>query len=160
VIKKMSNPEHIMNKALMIGVNNRAWVPCMYQTADAATSIRGYDMRVANWNATDNWLYFYLPLPTSKGNLKLYVDAVRVGLRDADANDYVTHTGVRAIPSTGALGVIHSDDTDLNAPGEFDQTFTAYDCSAYNIIGVILGTVVSTALDLEMIVLLRCYYDV
>jgi len=149
-----------MNKALMIGVNNKAWVPCMYASSSHPRFIKNDNGRLTIANTGGTYPQYWLPLPTVKGTLKLYVDAVRIEIYDADANSYLNAYWAYAIDAT-TTGTIDTDGTSRTAPGQYDVTFTPYDCSGKSLVTIILECVTSVINDLSIgLVAFRCYYDV
>ena len=111
-----------------------------------------------NIDATDFTLLFGVPLEPVKGNLKLWISGVRIGLLDADATDYVDNTQLKGI-SHNAQSNLNVDPTNLTSSGRKENTFTAVDCSSWDKIAVALAIVSSTADEFDLsYVTVRAYY--
>jgi len=150
--------EHTLNQALMIGANNKAWVPCIYAASSPTTVPIAYGGHMSNPDDTDVWWSFILPLPTVKGGLKLYISGLRVDLFDADAGDYVDTRRIYGGSATASTELVTEETTNLISQGQYDWTFTAVDCSSYGTISSLLQLVVTNAYDLKLTVAIRCYY--
>ena len=146
---------------LMFGSANAAWVPCVY--SDHTNTARKYLVNsttgmVSNADNTNASLRFDLQLPTVKGSLKLYVSGSRVSIYDADADAKIDTTTVYGLAKTGVTS-INADTTDYNSQDDWDDIFTAVDCSSYNGVMVWLAAVVDAANELDIAsVSLQCYY--
>ena len=117
--------EVVLHSLLMFGAIYNAYVSCTI-----GLHVNGYRGLVGISNAgTDDLIVQYvLGLPMVKGSLKLYMDAVRVSVRDADADDYVKRVRV-AYASDTDVTVVLDDDTHQTAPGAYVYTFSAVDLS-------------------------------
>ena len=147
-----------VSEALMLGVDNAEWVPLMYTSnSDARAIDMSASTIIPSAAGGDNWL-FWLPLPTTKGSLKLYVSGSRVGLADADGDDFVDATAVFG-HTHSTRTIINNDPTDYNTVDEHDDTFVAHDCSGYGIVGAELAVSIAAVADFNLaFVALRCYY--
>ena len=148
-----------LNSLLMYGSANAAWVPCPLEGwHDVARGWVNASGHFQNTGAADPWVHYTIPLPTTKGGLKLYISGTRVGLEDAAATDKVDITYVVGRTSTG-ISYIDTDNTDKDTQGEHEDTFTALDCSTYTAVKVTLVADVTNAGGLDInYVAVRCYY--
>jgi len=148
-----------LNSLLMYGSANAAWVPCTLLGIDYPAKIKASGGWMSNVDAQDMYVLFNLPMPTTKGSLKLYISGLRLVIFDADATDYVTQVIIYPMKETGAAAAILQDTTDRTAQGDYTYTFTAADCSTYDLISVYVQTVNTDAADLDFgPPLIRCYY--
>lgn len=149
-----------MEDLLMYGSDNYAWVPCILTTSNAnGDSCAFTNLRISHAAASDITLLFELPLPTTKGSLKLYVGDCKLCLYDADVNDFVTSLVVRATDKDGQSTLI-SDGTNRQAAGDYTYSNDPTDVSGYNTVRVQIaissaGNAYDCIIDA---VLLECYY--
>ena len=147
---------------LMFGSANAAWVPCIF-TTDSTDGLKRVQVDsgsgfFSNYGAITLSIRWDLPLPTTKGTLKLYVSGSRIVINDADAAAYVTQTRVYGLVKTG-LTQLNADTTDYNSQDDWDDTFAAVDCSGYNSVFVWSDIVTDATDELKIgAVLLQCYY--
>lgn len=151
-------------EALMLGDANAAWVPLgimggqfhvrFYITAGKMTNVGGDDYN-ATWN---------LPKECLKGSLKLHIKNLKIGVVDADSDDFITQTtiyGVNGITVTQ----LDIDGTDHKTIG--DKTFAgavmpaaAIDVSGYESVLVQLSHTATGAGQGDTANLrMECYYD-
>ncbi|GAG75164.1 unnamed protein product, partial [marine sediment metagenome] len=96
---------------------NKIWAPCMFVgQRDPATARQTWDdFSIANKGLTNFATMWELPLPGLDGyGRTLYVDAVKVAVRDADSNDYITKTTVTRVGTT--IEYVAQTLTDMNSP--------------------------------------------
>ena len=123
-------------------------------------TLLGSDMTFENHSANDFNVAFLLPLPTTRGGKKLYVDAYRVWCEDADADDYMNQFVIYGDDGDGSLTLINNDATNKKSQGSWTDTITAHDCSGYQQVFVYLTLVSTTSGQLNFNnPFLRCYYD-
>ena len=145
---------------LMYGSANAAWVSCPFELARyytwAVMHVEGY---IYNTGTSQPYIYYALPLPTTKGSLKLYISGSKIELLDADATNYIAATRVFGMIGTTS-DIVDQDNTAKNTSGTKTDTFTAIDMSGYNITKVQLSCPVADANKLKIYgVSLQCYYD-
>ena len=144
---------------LMIGVANHEYVPCILEGCGATTYqvwVPAGIRNVGNVNAT--WV-FKLPLPTNRGGLKLYVNASKIDIRIADANDYVNTVDVIG-QDYDSQDVLDTEPANRTAQGTYPSTFAAVDCSSYANIILRCACVNDSVSDLQFRdASIRCYYD-
>jgi hypothetical protein len=149
---------------LMFGSANAVWVPCNFdgwtgQRPDAgAVGYRNVDATNPSWQ-------FCLPLPTSKGSLKLYCSGVKVSIFDADAAAYVDLIRVMGMDTTTPFTAVYTDTTNMTSQDEWksDDELGAWgaatDMSGYGQVKVFLNIVVDAAYELDInYVSVKCYY--
>ena len=76
-------------KALMLGSQNSAFVPVVFEAPAVAFSTMKGGALYQNTGATNEYITYRLPLPTNRGGKKLYICGVKISVYLADANDYL-----------------------------------------------------------------------
>jgi len=124
---------------LVIGSTNATWINCVveswYPLAAFYTTQNG---TIWNENATDGDVVFSVPLPTTRGGKKLYINGVRVSLKDGDSSNYVDYTEILGLSDTSYTAIDHHPDS-LYPAGLYTDTSMNVDCSSYHIIRVSLA---------------------
>lgn len=149
-------------KALMIGSANYTYVPMMFW---AGTEVGKVDWinGISNVDGTEMYVNFYLPIPVSRGGLKLYATGHRVTLCDADTGDYITASYLVGMTSAGQTN-LWTDASDYGNAADGKGTYTyanaAVDLSTYNAVLIQLWcNPLTNAGDLEIAAVeLKCYY--
>ena len=150
--------------ALMIGVANAEFIPCVFEIAGGIGSIgKMYlnvtTMGITNVDTTSFLVSYRLPLPTNRGGLKLYVDDLRVGVHTADATDYLTRVRIYGINHDGATS-LQLDSTNRTSQGSYVYPFAATDASGYESIVAMLHYECDSIDDLVIqSTEILCYYD-
>ena len=149
-----------LSQANMLGVANRAYVPCIYETGTTSDRVISTGQNLANLGALDNWWLFELPLPTAKGSLKLYVDGIQVGLFAADADDYISGIFVVGQVYDAGSDIFYTDNVDKTSRELIQANITLKDCSIFETVRVTFNNFLTDANDLIISsVSLRCFYD-
>lgn len=147
-----------IDKACMIGSANAAWVPCAFEGTNPEGSMRSGE-QMENVDGTNHYPRYMLCLPTNRGGKKLYVSGVRVLVQDADNDDYLSMTKVIGITYSGSPTAILNSSTDVKSAQRHEKTFTATDCSSYDMVAVTLYCSVTTAYELGIRgVTVKAYY--
>jgi len=144
----------------MFGNANKAWVPCIFELTNVVGKVTSSGWTIRNVDDTDVMLQFRLPIPTNKNGLKLYVDAIRVGIQDADAGDYLTQVRVRGVVFDASVD-IHNDPDNYTAQQEYSELLSdgLEDCSVYTNVIVNVYLFCTNASDIDIVYAnLRCYY--
>lgn len=145
---------------LMFGSANSAYVPFIYELAAiASTSVLASGLRHAGATAQDDYWVYTLPLPTTKGGLKLYCKDAVLKINTADATDYVDILLIEAVTRASTAGIVN-DDTNRTAAGDYTYTVAnAVDCSSYDVVRARIKTIQATASQLIVSSLkIECYY--
>ena len=147
-----------LDDLLMYGSAHAAWVPCIFELPSIASSVIGTGANLTNVAALDPVVAYVCPLPTVKGSLKLYTSGVRVGISDADADDFLNQVVVRGTTYAGITN-LNNDTTDYTSAQRVEQTFVAVDCSTYDqlLVSLVLACATGGELDINYVTL-RCYY--
>lgn len=148
---------------LMFGAANAAWVPMILMGGNLHSEYFVAIGRVFNVGADDFGVAYALPIPTTKGSLKLHIKNFKYVLFDADASDYLTAVDIDCF-NGAAYTEIDADATDHTTPG--DKTFSgatmpaaAIDVSSYESVTAYFNVVVTTGLEFELAnVRMECYY--
>lgn len=88
----------LLLKAMHLYEVNRGFVPCVSNGGNNNSAAR-YGWTASNTGSTDYNMAWFLPYPSTIGELNLYTGDVRVNVYDADSNDYIDY--VRTIRSVG-----------------------------------------------------------
>ena len=144
---------------LMLGSANAAWIPAIYEaTTEPGKVIVAAAYTISNVDDTDFWAIFRIPLPTTKGGLKLYISGYSVGILDADEGDYLSEIRLYGMVYSSATQVAVTT-TDYTSSQKVEVTFGAIDMSGYDNSLVALNIVATNANDFDlMFVNVRCYY--
>ncbi len=144
---------------LMFGAANAAMVPCILELEDQVGKIvMSWHTVFQNVDGTDFTVIFRCPLPTVKGGLKLYVGDVRVGIQDADADDYLDNVIVGGIVYN-TVTTLNSGPTNRTSPNTYTYPFTPADASGYDSVALRIQVVATNAGDFNLTsVELECYY--
>jgi hypothetical protein len=143
---------------LMYGSANAAWVPCQYVGATVPTDFYMQTYGLVAAAASTAWVWFDLPLPTTKGTLKLYCTGARIDLQDADANNYIDRMITRYRSDAGVQN-LSDNSTNRTAQGTFTDSFAAVDCSPGTTCYVRLLVSTNGADNLKIAsVEMQCYY--
>ena len=143
---------------LIYASSQHTYYPCSLLVENQTTKILEIQGGVlSNGIVASNTIYFQLDQPTTKGTLKLYIDALKIVVTDADNNNYITsvvvygqdYSGVTAIPNASET----TDRKSANTVGNptYETTFTAADCSAFESIVVAVAIVTDTANALDFL---------
>jgi hypothetical protein len=144
---------------LMFGSANAAWVPMVMEGGSSNAHWYVNAEHIINATATDLYYMFRLPLPPTKGSLKLYISGVRVGIDTADADDYISEILMKGDVYDTTTNIL-LDSTNYNSSQRVENTFAAHDCSGYDTVHLTLLTFVTDAAGLKTsFVTARCYYD-
>ena len=135
---------------LMYGSSNAAWVPCSFLGSVADNFKYVNNAYIDNDDDTDTILHYYVPAPSSKGTLKLYIAGTQIVLKSANASNYVTSTYVSGVNADGTISVIDTDATNKNSGGTHEDTFTGVDASSYKQVIVRLNAVLTNAAALQI----------
>lgn len=159
----MTDFRETLCEALMLGSVNGAWVPMILQGMNPTWSGNKMTNLIYTQNVddTDFDAIWQLPLPTTKGTLKLYITQLKVNVFDADAGDYINHLYVYGRYSAGSAALV-SDATNVTAPAEKIYNFAGapIDCSGSENIFAYFICIATNAGDLNFDQpLMYCYYE-
>lgn len=157
----------VIGQMLMIGDTNAEWVPCPYWAQYSYDGFSGDNAAgsvcISGRLTTGINLWFMLPMPCTKGNMKLYIPAngLRFYLKEADANDYVDIVYLYGAKSDGTVTELDNDGLNLTSSGLKTPTLDAQDCSDYEQIYVRFNLSRNGAWQFDInFVQIKCYYDV
>lgn len=152
-------PSSLLEEALMLGVANETWVPCIFEAGYFPESWRTTGSQMQNIDDQNQFFHYALHLPCVKGSLKLYVSGIKIVLTDADANDFLNDWDVVGRKSDGNT-VIDNNIDDLTSPNTYTHEFTGVDCSGFTQLSAALYATLTDAGELEIeSVSLQVYYD-
>lgn len=145
-----------------IGVANRRYISC---PLEAANDYSRYYIQVGGTlsNRTVNAFsgFYTVPLPSTIGTKKLYVDRIRVGLYDADDNDFLTNISLFNWTAHNIKTTEFTDATDKKIIEEVDYDPPAaidLGSSKKTLIQAEIATNVAYEFELSY-VQVRYYYD-
>jgi len=146
---------------LMWGSDNAAWVVAVLLSEnDPYGSFHG-TWKYENDGVNDTTTWYLVPLPCSKGSLRLYIAEMRLYMKDADANNYISTLRVYGVKATdGSIAYLAEDPTNHNSVGAVTWDPTDVDMSSYSQCLIRVTTVVDTDAALEFTwPEVKCYYD-
>jgi len=103
-------------------------------------------------------LMFAIPLPTQRGNHKLILSAIRVGLHDADGQNHISGVEARGIIFNKGTKLVEVSNV-WSSPQRIEIDVPETDCSIYDTVKVIvhMKCTVPSGVDLSF-VLAKCHY--
>lgn len=138
---------------------DEAWIPAVYELAKPENKVQMAGPYFDNVDDTDFELMFRVPLPATKGNLRLHIDGVRVGVFDADPANNVQKYIVYGI-AYNRNEKLFNDPQPIVAPELRERRFPAAEVSSWESIMVRVWCVVSAPNDLNISsVMVHCYYE-
>jgi hypothetical protein len=148
---------------LMFGSANAAYVPLSYNGSNVAARYTNSLGVFLNTGASDLSLDFSLPLPCTKGTLKLYLKNLKYGVQDADADDFINTVYIYGHNGNSSTQL---DIDNTNTIAAADVTFagavmpaSAIDVSGYQSVTVYIVCSNTDAYDLDIAnVRMECYY--
>lgn len=151
-----------VKELLSIGSSNAKWKNAIYFATSKDTLMQKGTIGITNIDGTDHNIYYNVPLETSRGSYKLYISEIEMGIRDADANDYISRIRLVGIDDNSNMTEVVDQDNGGSGWTTIDEhnlTFTAVDMSSYKGIVLRLGAVVTTKAELEIYYLrVKFYY--
>ncbi|MHA1925648.1 MAG: hypothetical protein ACW974_07010 [Candidatus Thorarchaeota archaeon] len=139
-------------------MNEQAWYPCVYEVSTPPAKVTMAGPLFSNVDDTDYQMMFRLPLPLTKGNLRLHVIGCQIGLLGANAANYVSQISVNAMPHL-AMKVMFESEEALTAQQMKAYSFAPLDVSSYEAVCVRVWCTVSVPKQLHITsVSLHCYY--
>jgi hypothetical protein len=149
-----------INKTGLLGSANSAFIPC-FPTERGPNHWASDTTALAN-QTTGATVYMpcYLPMPTSKGSLNLFVKDIKIEVTQADSNDFVDTIWVRRI-SGGTVAHLSGSPHDVtyNSSGTKTLTRTADNVGSYTIILVVIIGNCNSVGGLRITPpLVECYY--
>jgi len=113
------------------------WMPCTFEFARHVGMVEGNPFGVMVTNPSDGPLAFAAPLPTVRRNNRLHLSGVSIGLFKADGANGITKIQLRGITHDGNQ-VLWDDANHYSGTRRVEHTFGPIDCSAYDVIKVIV----------------------
>jgi len=149
-------------KALMLGSGNKAWVPCAFHIeGHAMGEVEGRSANVITHTVSTGLYttYWQLLLPPERGGKSLRISGIRIGIYDADEDNYISGYAISGI-NYGSGTELKSNTVEGTSAQRAEDTFTAVDASGYDTLNIyISGTMIAAFLVDVNFVLLQCYYE-
>ena len=137
---------------------DEAWIPAVYELAVPADKVQMAGPYFDNVDDTDFQLMFRVPLPATKGGLRLHIDGVKVGVFDADPANNVQQYTIYGI-AFDKNARLYNDNQPIVAREVRTMNFPAIDASSWEAIMVRVWCAVSAPHDLNISsILVHCYY--
>ncbi|MHA2058796.1 MAG: hypothetical protein ACW979_14345 [Candidatus Thorarchaeota archaeon] len=137
---------------------DEAWIPAVYELAIPTDKVQMAGPYFDNVDDTDFQLMFRVPLPATKGNLKLHIDGIKVGVFDADTANNVLQYWVYGI-AFDTNQSLFQDTQPIIAQELRTKRFPAIDVSKWESVMVRVWCAVTAAHDLNISsILVHCYY--
>ncbi|MFW9832619.1 MAG: hypothetical protein ACFFEK_01360 [Candidatus Thorarchaeota archaeon] len=114
------------------------WVPCIFEFGSQTGAVLGTPHAAANViQGEDIMLTYSIPLATRRGQQRLFLSGVTVGLTKADSGSRVTRMHVRGV-NTDNRSTIWEDMRDYSGQNHIQNNFAEIDCSMYNVLKVVV----------------------
>ncbi|MFX1331010.1 MAG: hypothetical protein ACFE9W_05615 [Promethearchaeota archaeon] len=137
---------------------DEAWIPAIYELAKPVSSVQMAGPYFDNVDDTDFELMFRVPLPATKGNLRLHIEGVKVGVFDADPANSVKRYTVYGV-AYDKNEQLFTDDQPIVNPELRIRNFPAIDASVWESVMVRVWCEVSAAHDLNISsIMIHCHY--
>ena len=135
-----------------------AWYPLVYELASPPEAAKMAGPVLSNAGSGEFQVLYRLPIPAMKGNKRLHIDGVQVGLYDADPTNHIVKFNVVGVTINGVDKLLKAHQP-ISMKMVKNQMFTAADASKYEAIFIRIwatGTVQNKlAITAAM---LHCYY--
>lgn len=149
-----------LEQAMMIDLGNKAEITCIYEVSTTDTIVMDSAGHYTNSTTDDIRAVFAVPLPTLKGNLKLYVKDVIIGIKAADGTNYVDTVRILAYDATTETTILNDNSGWASSGKKTISNASADDVSSYDRVVIYLILFVDTATNLDInYVKLECYYS-
>lgn len=147
-----------MEDGLMWSSGNSDYVPLILKSHNGYEASGVWFFRPVATGQVD--VIFILPIPTTRGNQKLYTTGYELGIWDADGGDYIDHIALLGQNAT-AQATIETDGTNWNTTGRKTNTWSsAHDLSGYESVMVEMRLQITTTTDFELsFINLLVYYS-
>jgi len=144
----------------MIGVENAQYINCTRDLQYTPDAMKGY-ISWANRGSVDMDFTIMLPIPSKLGALNLYINDLKIGIFDSDANDYVDNITIYRWNSYNNFeGIASFDHNIVHGTGTGDFTHAIDPAEIVNekiLIRIICVNTSYAELDIDYIKL-KCYY--
>lgn len=149
-----------VDQANMIGIANAAYIPMNLWGADIAANMVLVGNYLTNNDATNYHNVWALPIPAVKDGLSLHMDAVLVGVRDADGANYLDQFTLVGYTDHFNIDLIHFSNINRTTADEYTYSIGDTDMSTYLSIKVRLDFIIATggAMDISF-VRMHCWYE-
>jgi hypothetical protein len=139
-------------------MNDEGWVPCIFELESIPGKVEASSWTIRNTEATEMKLMYVIPLPTQRGNHKLFLSAIRVGLHDADSQNHVFWVEVRGIIFNKGKVIAEAKNI-WSSPQRIELDIPDSDCSIYDSVKVIVHVkcTIPSGVDLSFVTA-KCYY--
>lgn len=100
------------------GIANKRWIPCILEGAAVFADV---EVALTYRNASGNniLISFGIPLPLIKNGKNLVITDTKIGIDDADANDYIDRYRLLGWSDYGTIAALIDDNTDLDFAQEY-----------------------------------------
>ena len=159
--------QSLINAYFAIGSGNAREIPCILSGGNLYTEFTtGATVLVINSLAPGTFsVTFQIPWGLTMGSYKLYLNNLIIGLKDADANDYINQTRVIGWSDHDSSVTVFDDADNFIAPAEIDYSAEGdwagpYDLSSYRGVNIQIEVFSTDADAFEITyVLADLYYD-
>ncbi|MBD3408181.1 MAG: hypothetical protein GF411_18815 [Candidatus Lokiarchaeota archaeon] len=150
--------ENQIQSALMIGKGNRAWVPILSNVVTAG-HWGGGQYTMVNLGGKGNFLCV-IPLPFKCGGLRLHIDALEVGVYDADPSSKINKIHLERVTGFNSREKFDVTTQAQDSPGDKIFSFNPIDLSGSKAAYVRINYVAEGKSNLEIsYIRVRCYYE-
>jgi len=135
-----------------------AWFPLMYELSKPANKARMSGPVLVNTDHEHFEILYRLPLPAIKGNKRLHIDGVQLGVYSADPGNHVARFHVNGLSFNGTEAIAKVEEP---VTGKMMKThmFPATDVSQHESVLIRVWCSVSAPAKLALTTaMLHCYY--
>ena len=139
-------------------MNDECWVPCIFELESIPGKVESSSWTIRNTEATEMKIMYAIPLPTQRGNHKLFLSAIRVGLHDADSENHVSTVQARGVIFNKGTVLVDVNNV-WSSPQRIEIDVPDTDCSIYDNVKIIVYLKCATPSGVDIsFVSARCYY--
>ena len=139
-------------------MQEEAWIPLVYEISSPAGKTQMAGPVIANVDDTDFEILYRLAIPTMKGNLRLYIDGMKLGVHTADPGNYVVKFNTAGV-SYQEVQMIARCLVPITTKMMKTEMFPAQDVSKWESITIRVWCSVSAPVKLGLTTaFLHCYY--
>jgi hypothetical protein len=113
------------------------WMPCSFEFARRVGMVEGNPFAAMIQNPGEGPLAYNVPLPTVRRGNKLHLSGLALGIYKAEPGSNVTKIQIRGITHNNH-DELWVDATPYSGSRKVEQNFPAIDCSAYDVIKVVV----------------------
>ena len=115
------------------------WVPCVFELETVPGQVESSTWTIRNVSTTPVNLSYVLPLATRKGNQRLFLSGITIGVQDAGPGNTVKEFHARGIThNQGSPLEPTKYQIPISAPTRAQHIFQPIDCSQFDVVKVVV----------------------